>query len=149
MTEPSKTKAANKPAGPAEKSPKPGNGSGADQSRLNAGGANSRHPEQPENAAHRLSQMRHDPAAIRRAFETGEYPYRQKLRRTVYEKHKAELQVELLKVQEWVKATGQKIVVLFEGRDAAGKGGTIKRFTEHLNPRGAQRRWRSTSPVGA
>jgi polyphosphate kinase 2 (PPK2 family) len=55
-----------------------------------------------------------------------------------YEKHKAELQVELLKVQEWVKESGQKIVMLFEGRDAAGKGGTIKRFTEHLNPRGAR-----------
>ena len=48
------------------------------------------------------------------------------------------MQVELLKVQDWVKATGQKIVLLFEGRDAAGKGGTIKRFTEHLNPRGAR-----------
>ena len=49
-----------------------------------------------------------------------------------------ELQTELLKAQEWVKATGQKIVLLFEGRDAAGKGGTIKRFTEHMNPRGAR-----------
>lgn len=90
-----------------------------------------------DSAAHRLAQMRHDPAAIRHAFETGQYPYKQKIRRSVYEKHKAELQVELLKVQEWVKATGQKIVILFEGRDAAGKGGTIKRFMEHLNPRGA------------
>ena len=74
---------------------------------------------------------------IRRVFERGEYPYKTKIRRPAYEKQKAELQVELLKVQEWVKMTGQRIVLLFEGRDAAGKGGTIKRFTEHLNPRGA------------
>jgi len=75
---------------------------------------------------------------IRRVFERGEYPYKNKIRRSSYEKQKAELQVELLKVQEWVKATDQRIVLLFEGRDAAGKGGTIKRFTEHLNPRGAR-----------
>jgi polyphosphate kinase 2 len=84
------------------------------------------------------AQMRHDPEAIKRAFETGEYPYHSKLRRTDYERHKARLQVELLKAQNWVKSTGQRVVVLFEGRDAAGKGGTIKRFTEHLNPRGAR-----------
>jgi polyphosphate kinase 2 len=48
------------------------------------------------------------------------------------------LQVELLKLQAWVKETGQRVVILFEGRDAAGKGGTIKRFMEHLNPRGAR-----------
>ncbi|GAB4392345.1 MAG: polyphosphate kinase 2 [Kiloniellaceae bacterium] len=89
-------------------------------------------------AAHRLAQLRHDPEAIRQAFESGEYPYTTKMRRNAYEKHKAELQVELLKVQEWVKNTGQKIVLIFEGRDAAGKGGTIKRFMEHLNPRGAR-----------
>lgn len=71
-------------------------------------------------------------------FESGEYPYARKLSRKTYEKQKAELQVELLKVQKWVKDSGQKIVVLFEGRDAAGKGGTIKRFMEHLNPRGAR-----------
>jgi polyphosphate kinase 2 len=75
---------------------------------------------------------------IRRGFETGRYPYKDKLARKPYERQKAALQVELLKVQDWVKATGGKIVVLFEGRDAAGKGGTIKRFTEHLNPRGAR-----------
>ncbi|WP_434360870.1 polyphosphate kinase 2 [Parasalinivibrio latis] len=54
-----------------------------------------------------------------------------------YERHKHELQIELLKMQGWVKETNQRIVILFEGRDAAGKGGTIKRFMEHLNPRGA------------
>ncbi len=76
--------------------------------------------------------------AIRRVFENGEYPYKTKIRRPTYEKQKAKLQVELLKVQEWVRATDQRILMLFEGRDAAGKGGTIKRFTEHLNPRGAR-----------
>ncbi len=79
-----------------------------------------------------------DRDAIRRMFETGEYPYEDKLTRGVYEEQKARLQVELLKVQDWVKETESKIVVLFEGRDGAGKGGTIKRFTEHLNPRGAR-----------
>lgn len=89
-------------------------------------------------AAVSVKALRHDRAAIRRFFETGEYPYKTRVSRKDYEKHKAELQIELLKVQEWVKATGQRIVVLFEGRDGAGKGGTIKRFTEHLNPRGAR-----------
>ena len=65
------------------------------------------------------------------------YPYPARMRRRRYEARKAELQVELLKLQNWVKETGQRIVVVFEGRDAAGKGGTIKRFMEHLNPRGA------------
>jgi polyphosphate kinase 2 len=87
---------------------------------------------------HRLLELRHDPDAIRRMFETGEYPYKSRISRKVYEKNKAELQVELLKAQDWIKDSGQRIVLLFEGRDAAGKGGTIKRFTEHLNPRGAR-----------
>jgi len=78
------------------------------------------------------------PEAIRRAFETGRYPYRRKLARRDYEAEKAQLQAELLKVQLWAQETGQKFVMLFEGRDAAGKGGTIKRFTEHLNPRAAR-----------
>ena len=66
------------------------------------------------------------------------YPYRSRMRCAVYEKEKKTLQIELLKVQSWVKDSGQKIVSLFEGRDAAGKGGTIKRYMEHLNPRGAR-----------
>ena len=74
----------------------------------------------------------------RRDFEDADYPYDRKLKRRQYEKRKEALQAELLKVQRWARESGQKIVVLFEGRDAAGKGGTIKRFTEHLNPRGAQ-----------
>ncbi|ASJ76703.1 polyphosphate kinase 2 [Granulosicoccus antarcticus] len=87
---------------------------------------------------HELAQKRHDPDYIRHAFETGEYPYQTKMAKGLYEKRKAELQVELLKVQKWVKDTNQRIVILFEGRDAAGKGGTIKRFNEHLNPRSAR-----------
>jgi len=71
-------------------------------------------------------------------WRQGGYPYKYLLPRKSYEKQKYQLQVELLKFQAWVKETGQKVVVLFEGRDAAGKGGTIKRFMEHLNPRGAR-----------
>ncbi|MBL3564983.1 polyphosphate kinase 2, partial [Rhodovulum sulfidophilum] len=78
------------------------------------------------------------PANIAHAFETGEYPYRSKMSRRSYEAQKARLQAELLKVQIWAQETGQKFVILFEGRDAAGKGGTIKRFMEHLNPRSAR-----------
>ena len=66
------------------------------------------------------------------------YPYPERLRRDEYEAAKRLLQIELLKLQNWVRQSGQRVVVLFEGRDAAGKGGTIKRFTEHLNPRGAK-----------
>jgi polyphosphate kinase 2 len=66
------------------------------------------------------------------------YPYDERLSREVYDREKRLLQIELLKLQNWVKDTGERIVILFEGRDAAGKGGTIKRFMEHLNPRGAQ-----------
>jgi polyphosphate kinase 2 len=84
------------------------------------------------------SPLANGPASEGSPFETGVYPYKRKLQRAVYEKHKAELQAELLKVQDWVRSNGEKIVLLFEGRDAAGKGGTIKRFTEHLNPRGAR-----------
>ena len=65
------------------------------------------------------------------------YPYPTKLSRRAYERDKAKLQVELLKMQKWITETGHRVVMLFEGRDAAGKGGTIKRFMEHLNPRGA------------
>ncbi|ENO92244.1 hypothetical protein C662_12867 [Thauera sp. 28] len=70
-------------------------------------------------------------------WRQGGYPYRNLMSRKAYEKQKYRLQVELLKLQAWVKETGQRVVILFEGRDAAGKGGTIKRFMEHLNPRGA------------
>lgn len=75
---------------------------------------------------------------VRQVFESGQYPYDTKLSRRSYESQKAKVQAELLKVQHWAQETGQKFVMLFEGRDAAGKGGTIKRFTEHLNPRTAR-----------
>jgi len=77
-------------------------------------------------------------ADLRKAFENGEYPYQDKLKKKPYEEEKAKLQAELLKVQHWAQETGEKFVLIFEGRDAAGKGGTIKRFTEHLNPRQAR-----------
>jgi len=71
-------------------------------------------------------------------WREGNYPYKNLLSRKSYENQKYHLQVELLKLQAWVKETGQRVVILFEGRDAAGKGGTIRRFMEHLNPRGAR-----------
>jgi polyphosphate kinase 2 len=71
-------------------------------------------------------------------WREGGYPYKNLLSRKSYEKQKYRLQVELLKLQAWVKDSGQRVVILFEGRDAAGKGGTIKRVMEHLNPRGAR-----------
>ncbi|HHG91222.1 MAG TPA: polyphosphate kinase 2, partial [Devosia sp.] len=58
-----------------------------------------------------------------------------KIKNSAYEKELARLQIELVKMQEWIKHEGLKVVVIFEGRDAAGKGGTIKRITEPLNPR--------------
>ena len=66
------------------------------------------------------------------------YPYDERMDRQEYDETKYRLQVELLKFQRWADATGTKHVLLFEGRDAAGKGGTIKRFMEHLNPRYAR-----------
>ncbi|MBI4940623.1 MAG: polyphosphate kinase 2, partial [Actinobacteria bacterium] len=65
------------------------------------------------------------------------YPYDERMSRREYEISKRLLQIELLKLQAHVKEAGLKLCLVFEGRDAAGKGGTIKRFMEHLNPRGA------------
>ena len=65
-------------------------------------------------------------------------PAQPKLRRKTYERELLRLQAELVKLQEWVRAEGARLVVVFEGRDAAGKGGTIKRVTEYLNPRVAR-----------
>jgi polyphosphate kinase 2 len=73
-----------------------------------------------------ISEMEHNP------------PYPERIKRGRYEKDLRDLQVELLKAQQWVKDEGERVVILFEGRDAAGKGGAIKRFTEHLNPRGGR-----------
>lgn len=80
----------------------------------------------------------HADQALAKDWRDGGYPYQNLLSRKSYEKQKYHLQVELLKLQAWVKETGQRVVILFEGRDAAGKGGTIRRFMEHLNPRGAR-----------
>jgi polyphosphate kinase len=71
-------------------------------------------------------------------WRSGGYPYKYKMLRKDYEEQKFQLQAELLKLQAWVKETRQRVIILFEGRDAAGKGGAIKRFMEHLNPRGAR-----------
>jgi polyphosphate kinase len=71
-------------------------------------------------------------------WRTGVYPYKYKMLRRDYEEQKFVLQTELLKLQAWVKESRQRLIILFEGRDAAGKGGTIKRFMEHMNPRGAR-----------
>ena len=66
------------------------------------------------------------------------YPYPKRMKKEDYESEVELLEIELVKMQAWVKEVGERIVMIFEGRDAAGKGGTIKRFTENLNPRGAR-----------
>ncbi len=101
----------------------------------------------PDDAA-RLRKSLHLPAKGRAQRQTrddlaedwrrGGYPYKYKMLRRDYEEQKFVLQTELLKLQAWVKDQRQRVVILFEGRDAAGKGGAIKRFMEHLNPRGAR-----------
>ncbi|MEL6791988.1 MAG: polyphosphate kinase 2, partial [Pseudomonadota bacterium] len=86
------------------------------------------------------------PKSVRKAIEDAEkgrfldanYPYPKKMKRDDYEEEIAALHIELVKLQAWAKATGERIAIVFEGRDAAGKGGTIKRFRENLNPRGAR-----------
>lgn len=80
--------------------------------------------------------------ALRRADKdeilSGSYPYSEEMGKKAYSREMDALQIELVKMQRWAKATGQRIAIVFEGRDAAGKGGTIKRFRENLNPRGAR-----------
>ncbi len=66
------------------------------------------------------------------------FPYPDRMTRPEYDRVKRSQQIELLKLQNWIKRTGQRVMIIFEGRDAAGKGGTIKRFTQHLNPRGTK-----------
>ncbi|HKM63841.1 MAG TPA: polyphosphate kinase 2, partial [Acidisphaera sp.] len=108
--------------------------SGADPLGRN-GGTAGESASHAASAAHAFAAMRHDPAAIRHLFESGEYPYKSPMRTAPYEAHMLELQRELLKAQRWVEQTGQRLVILFEGRDAAGKGGTIKRILERVSPR--------------
>ncbi|NIY72910.1 polyphosphate kinase 2 [Marivivens donghaensis] len=86
------------------------------------------------------------PAAVRKAINDrgdglifGEgYPYDDQMKKKLYNEQMDALQRELVRMQAWVKETGQRVVIVFEGRDASGKGGTIQRFTENLNPRGAR-----------
>lgn len=85
-----------------------------------------------------IKKIRKCPESISKLFKEGKYPYTDTIPKRVYYAEKERLQIELLKVQNWVKLSGQKIVLIFEGRDAAGKGGAIKRFMEHLNPRAAK-----------
>jgi polyphosphate kinase 2 len=94
--------------------------------------------ESPVNPSRELAEHKHDPSFIANLFQSGEYPYKTKMSRATYDVRKMEFQIELLKAQKWVKETGQKVVVIFEGRDAAGKGGAIMRFMEHMNPRGCR-----------
>ena len=90
---------------------------------------NYRAPEDRENL---------DSEERREFFREGAYPYQRKISLDAYYEHKFPLQIELVKMQNWVRDTGEKVVIVFEGRDAAGKGGTIRRFMEHLNPRAAK-----------
>ncbi len=86
------------------------------------------------------------PKDVRQAIERGRkddilsasYPHNGRISKTHYERDIQALQIELVKLQAWTKSTGARIAMVFEGRDAAGKGGTIKRFRENLNPRGAR-----------
>ena len=120
-------------AGPVDEAGSAGDGGTATPVRRNAAAK----PVAPA-PSHAKRKAKHTAEEIREIFRSGEYPYKRRISRPIYERRKEALQVELLKVQNWVKLTGQRIVLLFEGRDAAGKGGTIKRFMEHLNPRAAR-----------
>jgi polyphosphate kinase 2 len=77
-------------------------------------------------------------AILEAAFGSGGYPHAQRMKRKHYEKELAPLQIELQKLLKWVRAEGERLVIVFEGRDGAGKGGAIQRFTQHLNPRHAR-----------
>lgn len=72
-----------------------------------------------------------------RAMRSGGFPYKDRMKRKKYERELVDLQIELVKLQNWALKKGERIIILFEGRDAAGKGGTIKRFVHHLNSRHA------------
>lgn len=88
----------------------------------------------------------HAPEDIRQAIQRADkddilspsYPHDERLSRKTYERDYERLQIEIVKLQSWVRETGQRVVMVFEGRDAAGKGGTIRRMRENLNPRAAR-----------
>jgi len=88
-------------------------------------------------SAYTLDTSEIDSRIVERAFKSGNYPYNKKMKTKKYERELRLLQIELLKLQTWARETGVRMILVFEGRDAAGKGGTIKRFMEHLNPRHA------------
>jgi polyphosphate kinase 2 len=94
--------------------------------------------EVSEEALQKISLMGENANANESDPSFDDYPYAEKMLREPYEQQKAELQAELLRAQKWIKDNGEKVVIIFEGRDAAGKGGSIKRFMEHLNPRAAR-----------
>ncbi len=77
-------------------------------------------------------------AIVDGAFHSGGYPYGKRMKRKPYEKQIAPLQIELQKLLSWTRTSGERIAIVFEGRDGAGKGGAITRFTQHLNPRQAR-----------
>jgi polyphosphate kinase len=92
---------------------------------------------------YRIRQGKDGPVLAQRDGKVAEtwregYPYSERLSRKKYERAKRGLQIELLKLQRHIKSSGGRLVILFEGRDAAGKGGTIRRFMQNLNPRGAR-----------
>lgn len=86
------------------------------------------------------------PKSVRKAIQSGDkndilsgtYPYEERLPRKIYEENLEALQIELVKMQAWIKESGKRVAIVFEGRDGAGKGGTISRFRTNLNPRGAR-----------
>ncbi len=78
------------------------------------------------------------PEIAAKALRSGGYPYDKRMKRKEYREQVEPLQVELVRLQRWVERQSQRIVIIFEGRDAAGKGGTINKFTQHLNPRHAR-----------
>jgi len=92
----------------------------------------------PTTTAEEIKPDKLDKRARKELFRKNIYPYKKKLKRDEYEGLKFDLQTEFLKLQNWVKESGERLVIACEGRDAAGKGGTIKRIMEHLNPRGAR-----------
>ena len=89
-------------------------------------------------AGFRLDDLDLPPEIDEAAFRSGNYPHKEKLKSKTYKRDLRALQIELLKAQTWVKEQGERVVVVFEGRDTAGKGGAIHRFTQHLSPRDAR-----------
>ncbi len=110
---------------------------GADKPEALEKGAKSEKDEKKEKPVNVLVNIQVDEKQLKREAEAY-YPYKKKMAMTEYMDVQYQLQIELLKWQNWVKESGERVMVLCEGRDAAGKGGTIKRFMEHLNPRAAR-----------